>query len=145
MKIKALALDLEGTLISNAVSQFPRPGLRSFLEFCFHRFDRVLLFTAVPKDRANHVISTLVAEGHAPPEMQSRLEYVHWDRRYKDLRFIAGAKPKELLLVEDQEHYIVPEQRKQWIPVREYEPPYEPEDSELVRVRAVIESRLSNE
>lgn len=27
-----LALDLEGTLISNAISQIPRPGLKTFLE-----------------------------------------------------------------------------------------------------------------
>ena len=32
MRIIALAPDLEGTLISNAVSQCPRRGLRAFLE-----------------------------------------------------------------------------------------------------------------
>jgi hypothetical protein len=31
-RIKVLALDLEGTLISNAMSQIPRPGLYDFLE-----------------------------------------------------------------------------------------------------------------
>jgi hypothetical protein len=32
MKPTILALDLEGTLISNAISQIPRPGLHCFLE-----------------------------------------------------------------------------------------------------------------
>jgi hypothetical protein len=43
MKSKGIviALDLEGTLISNAVSQFPRPGLYSFLEYCSKNFCRV--------------------------------------------------------------------------------------------------------
>lgn len=31
MRPTVLALDLEGTLISNAMSQIPRPGLHAFL------------------------------------------------------------------------------------------------------------------
>jgi hypothetical protein len=38
MRISVLALDLEGTLISNAVSQFPRPGLLAFLECCLPQY-----------------------------------------------------------------------------------------------------------
>lgn len=34
MKPTIIALDLEGTLISNAVTQFPRPGLRTFIDEC---------------------------------------------------------------------------------------------------------------
>lgn len=37
-KATTLALDLEGTLISNAVSQISRPGLYSFLEYCRNSF-----------------------------------------------------------------------------------------------------------
>jgi hypothetical protein len=46
-----IALDLEGTLISNAVSQFPRPGLFTFLEYCHQNFDRSVVFTAVNEVR----------------------------------------------------------------------------------------------
>jgi hypothetical protein len=46
-----IALDLEGTLISNAVSQFPRPGLFTFLEYCHKSFDRLVIFTAVNEVR----------------------------------------------------------------------------------------------
>jgi hypothetical protein len=41
----AIALDLEGTLISNAVRSFPRPGLSAFLDFCQAHFERVVLFS----------------------------------------------------------------------------------------------------
>jgi hypothetical protein len=51
-KYKVLALDLEGTLISNAVSIFPRPGLYNFLEFCHDTFDKIVLFTSVSEERS---------------------------------------------------------------------------------------------
>lgn len=35
------SLDLEGTLISNTISQFPRTRLLTFLEYCYQNFDRV--------------------------------------------------------------------------------------------------------
>ena len=41
--VEVLALDLEGTLISNAMSQIARPGLREFLEFCGDRFPRLVI------------------------------------------------------------------------------------------------------
>ncbi len=62
-----IALDLEGTLISNAVSQFPRPRLFIFLEYCHQNFvggsgafasaiasrfeTRLVIFTAVNEVR----------------------------------------------------------------------------------------------
>jgi hypothetical protein len=54
-----IALDLEGTLISNAVSQFPRPGLFTFLEYCHQNFvgvashfeTRLVIFTAIDEVR----------------------------------------------------------------------------------------------
>ncbi len=45
--IEVLALDLEGTLISNAMSQIARPGLRNFLEFCGRTFSRIVIYTAL--------------------------------------------------------------------------------------------------
>ena len=40
--VEVLALDLEGTLVSNAMSQIARPGLRDFLEFCGEAFPRIV-------------------------------------------------------------------------------------------------------
>jgi hypothetical protein len=44
---RVLALDLEGTLISNAASQIPRPGLYEFLASCQQLFQRIVIFTTV--------------------------------------------------------------------------------------------------
>jgi hypothetical protein len=62
-----IALDLEGTLISNAVSQFPRPGLFTFLEYCYENFvgvasrleTRLVIFTAVNEVRFRSISRTL--------------------------------------------------------------------------------------
>lgn len=50
MKPTILALDPEGTLISNAISQIPRPGLHNFLEDARSRFGELVMFTNVPED-----------------------------------------------------------------------------------------------
>jgi hypothetical protein len=62
-----IAIDLEGVLISSAVSQFPRPGAGSLVAACRRAADRVVLYTSVPGDRAAEIVARLVAEGH-PPE-----------------------------------------------------------------------------
>jgi hypothetical protein len=46
-----IALDLEGTLIYKTVSQFSRPGLFTFLEYCHQNFNRLVIFTAVDEVR----------------------------------------------------------------------------------------------
>ncbi len=63
-----IAIDLEGVLISNAVSQFPRPGSRAFLIACRQAADRVVLYTSVPSDRAAEIVERLVTEGYLPDD-----------------------------------------------------------------------------
>lgn len=75
-----IALDLEGTLISNAVSQIPRPGLWQFLEGCRSLAVRVVIFTAVSEDRFRAIAERLVEDGLAPPWF-SGIEYVRRMRR----------------------------------------------------------------
>ncbi|MBI2395070.1 MAG: hypothetical protein HYV09_36205 [Deltaproteobacteria bacterium] len=139
---RVLALDLESTLISNAVSQFARPGLASFLTWALAAFERVVLFTSVPEERATAILQLLISEGEAPPEA-ARIAYVQWSGRQKDLGFVRAAEVDEILLVDDQERYIVPEQRSQWVAIAEWDVPYAATDRELDRVRAVLEERLS--
>lgn len=145
--LRVIALDLEGTLISGAVSQFPRPGLFQFLDFCFRRAERVALFTSVREELAREIMSRLVADGLAPAAADSRIEYVHWPRTgHKDLGFVADASIEDIVLIDDQERYIRPDQQGQWVPVAEFdpqfeEPPYtDPPDRELERVETVLES-----
>ncbi len=61
-----IALDLEGTLISNASSCFVRPGLSEFLEFCRASFARVVVFTAVREPRVRFILRRLAEEGDIP-------------------------------------------------------------------------------
>jgi hypothetical protein len=73
-----IALDLEGTLISNAVSQFPRPRLLTFLEYCHQNFDRLVIFTAVDEVRFRSISRTL-AEAQDAPDWFVDLEYISSD------------------------------------------------------------------
>jgi NLI interacting factor-like phosphatase len=140
--ITILALDLEGTLISNAVSCFPRPGLRQFLDFCHAHFQRVVIYTTVPEPRGRAVIAALVADGAAPPWMRDA-EFVPWSGNVKDLRFIEGAETASVLLVDDLETYVHPEQRAQWIPIALFAAPYPESDRELKRITAELRRRLN--
>ena len=137
-----IALDLEGTLISNAVSQFPRPGLRGFLDFCAERFDRVCIYTAVRDEVTVPIIKTMVDEENAPSWiLQSEL--IQWDRTVKDLTNIPNSEIMDCLIVDDNPDYIVDSQVSQWIQIEKYSSPYAKTDRELERVQALIESRLA--
>jgi hypothetical protein len=138
-----IALDLEGTLISNAMSQFPRPGLYHFLEFCRNNFQRVVLFTAVSESRTKNIVQILVESGDAPSWFAEDVEYTKWEGQYKDLRFIENAGTHEILLVDDQEAYIHPEQMECWIRIPEFEPPYSESDDALSKLKEILTLRLN--
>lgn len=137
LKPTIIALDLEGTLISNAVSQFPRPGLRRFLDFCGDQFNKVFLYTAVRDELVWPIIEIMVEEGTAP-EWLRNVELVQWDRNFKDLANIPNASIQECLIVDDNPDYILVSQRTQWIEIEKYESPYPDDDEELTRVMKVI-------
>ena len=80
-----LALDLEGTLISNAMSQIPRPGLHAFLSRCRELFTRIVMFTTVDEASFRKIEQSLVEEGFAP-DWFATLKYVQWHGETKDLR-----------------------------------------------------------
>jgi hypothetical protein len=129
--LRTLALDLEGTLISNAVSLFPRPGLLRFLESCAQIAPRVVVYTAVDEPRFRELARLLAREGEVPAWFAG-LEHVPWSERYKDLRLIPGADPASTRLVDDLEEAVHPGQREQWIPIAPYDP--RRDDRELSRV-----------
>ena len=137
-----IALDLEGTLISNAVSQFPRPGLRGFLEFCGERFERVCVYTAVRDETCVPIIQTMVDEGNAPAWILES-ELIQWDRTVKDLTNIPNSDIMDCVIVDDNPDYIVQSQVSQWIQIEKYSSPYPETDRELERVQSVIEDRLA--
>lgn len=137
-----LALDLERTLVDDARSGRPRPGLLPFLAFCHERFGRVAVFTTVEEADARAVLAELAGRGHLPPGLLDRLEYVGWCGEYKDLAFVPGATADEVLLVDDDPGWVRPDQRGRWVPVTAWDGG---PDGELARVRAELERRLAED
>lgn len=132
-----IALDLEGTLISNAVSQFPRPGLFIFLEYCHENFNRLVIFTAVDEVRFRSISKTLAEAGDVPAWFVD-LEYINWHGTYKDLSFIPhstidsfGTLRERTILIDDRIEYIHPDQKDRWLEIPGYEHPYPDDDREL--------------
>lgn len=136
-----LALDLEGTLISNAVSQIPRPGLNEFLTKCREIFPRIVMYTTVSEARFRPIAERLVDDGLAP-HWFAQIEYVLWTGATKDLARIGGATVQQCLLVDDFEGYVHPGQHSQWVRIDCFEYPYEPADPGLSRVLQDIRQRL---
>jgi len=137
-----LALDLEGTLISNAMSQIPRPGLAMFLARCEAMFERIVVFTTVKEPRFRQIAQLLVEEGFAPGWFAA-VEYVSWGGATKDLSFIPGIQPQQALLVDDFEIYVHPGQHGQWVQVAQFESPYSEADQGLARALEVLQQRLA--
>ena len=136
-----IALDLEGTLISNAMSVFPRPGLHAFLERCRAGARRVVVFTAVKEERARWILEVLAREGSAPRWFE-RAEIVRWEGDLKDLEWIEGVDALErVFLVDDNEEYVAEHQAAQWVPIACWESPYHRGDRELERVWEVLSTR----
>lgn len=83
-----LVLDLEGTLVSNAVSQIPRPGVGEFLTGCRALFSRIVMFTTVREPQFRRIARGLVEE-QVVPAWFADLECVDWTGPTKDLRVIS--------------------------------------------------------
>ncbi len=139
MAIKVLALDLERTLIDDALSARPRPGLLDFLDFCHERFGRVVVFTTVEEADAREVLEDLTRRGHVPQSLLERLEYVGWCGEYKDLDFVPDVVLGEVLLVDDDAGWVRPDQRERWVAIAPWDGG---PDGELRRVRLVLETLL---
>ena len=138
--LKVIALDLEGTIISNAMSQIPRPGLFEFLQECRTICERIVLFTTVNESAARKIVRLLAEEGFAPTWFAG-IEYVKWEGETKDLSFIPAADPKECVLIDDFHIYVHPGQEEQWIQIEQFDTPYREEDSELPRVIEILRGR----
>lgn len=135
--IHTLALDLEGTLISNAMSQFPRNGLYDFLTTCESLFgmDNIVMFTTVKEGLFREIAMRLYSENMLP-KWFTTIRYIDWNGDIKDLTFV-DEDPSRVLLVDDYEGVIHPQQKDQWLKIKPFESPYDP-DNELSRLSQVI-------
>lgn len=132
---KIIALDLEGTIISNAMSQFSRPGLYPFMEFCLSHFEHVVIFTAVNESRAVSIVEYILEENEIP---NGDYPYVKWKGEWKDLKWVQAVYPTysidEMVLVDDLIEYVKPSQFGQWIEIENWKSPYDGNDEELYRI-----------
>ncbi|PTA70673.1 MULTISPECIES: NIF family HAD-type phosphatase [unclassified Stenotrophomonas] len=141
MRPTILALDLEGTLISNAISQIPRPGLMTFMEFAQSTFSKIVLFTSVPQPLVAEIAALLVQEGSAPPWFL-KLPYVEWVGQTKDLRFVS-TRLGETLLLDDHQPYVHPGQLLFWVEAPLFAAPYPQNDMGLQIAAQRIKERIS--
>ncbi|MFZ3000416.1 MAG: NIF family HAD-type phosphatase [Undibacterium umbellatum] len=141
-KPKVLALDLEGTLISNAMSQIPRPGLFEFLERCAALFPWLVMFTTVKEEKFRQIARLLADEGKTPVWF-AHIEYVNWQGETKNLEFIPDAIAEESLLVDDFEIYVHPGQAAQWMQIEFFDYPYSENDQGLFRMLEKLEAMLA--
>lgn len=137
---KIIALDFEGTLVSNMVSLFTRPRLYEFLEFCKTNFQRIVIFTFVDEPDFRKAAELLVNE-KSVPEWFSLIEYINWkdsdysdNKRYKDLRCIPNSEINEIYIIDDIPQFIREEQKGQYIQIEPYYGPEEIEDFEFDRI-----------
>lgn len=141
--MNVIALDLEGTLISNAMSQIPRPWLGEFLTACKSICPRIVIFTTVKEPLFRNIARSL-AEEKVVPEWFSEIEYVNWDGSTKNLNFISSSTPEETVLVDDFHIYIHPGQESSWVEIKQFEYPYQEPKPELQRIFEVLKQRSLN-
>lgn len=140
MKPTILALDLEGTLISNAVSQIPRPGLYQFLEDVRSQFEELVLFTTVPETLARSIAGVLVREGSVPAWF-SGLRYIHWSGQTKDLSYVSP-RVGDALLLDDHGPYVHEGQKDLWVEIPLFGSPYQADDDGLQVAAERLTERL---
>lgn len=133
--MKTLALDLEGTLISNALPMdcTPRPGLWPFLSWARRHF-RVVLYTNVFQRRARASLRRIVRGGFAPTWL-TRVEIFNPDLldgepMAKDLRHVGELG--SALIVDDSPGSIREDQRCYWLQIKSFWG--EGEDKDLERI-----------
>ena len=126
MRPTILALDLEGTLISNAVSQIPRPWLYQFLEVAHELFEHLVIYTTVPEAAFRRISRLLVEEGSAPCWF-AELPYTFWEGNEGPP--VCVSDPGAALLLDDHADYIHPGQERYWIEVSLFGAPYDADDA----------------
>lgn len=136
-----VCLDLEGTIISNAVSQIPRPGLYDFLHQVSAIAD-LILYTSVSPERTEAIKQLIVSEGSAPESFLG-VASIHPVATVKPRQLVPDiSRYRDVVLVDDQRAVIADDELDWWIPVAEYQPPYPDDDHELEHVLSRIRERV---
>lgn len=138
-----IALDLEGTLISNGMSQFPRPGLRDFLEALCSLEVEVVVYSTLSTSVIDEVLLNLSNDGAVPcwfPDCRR----VPWQGGCKSIHDVAvPGRTLAVMLVDGYEGYVCPGEEDYWIEVPTFSSPYQESSKVLRRVLQKIEAVLS--
>lgn len=137
----AIALHLEGTLISNGVSQFPRLGLWDFLEGLNSLGVEVVICSTLSQLVADEVLRNLQKED-AVPEWFLDCRRVPWRSRCKSIHDVLPGKNYVALLVDDYEGYVCPGGEEYWMEVPTFSSPYQEGPGVLTGVLRKIEAIL---
>jgi hypothetical protein len=133
---EVLCLDLEGTLVSNAISCFPRPGLKEFAETCRASFARVVMYSTVRSELVRDILKLLEDEGNLPAGFAAAVEIVRAEGGKKDLRLIVD-DPATAVLIDDSD-VAVPGQEDRVVRIAEFQPPFDQDDDALVAMAETI-------
>lgn len=144
-----LALDLEGVLITNAISQLPRPGLMTFLLECEAMFggDNLCIFTRVDEASFRR-IATRLSDNDRAPYWFREIRYIDWVGEHKDLRFVDD-DIESVIIIDDYPPYIKQSQKHRLIQIKQYTDPYSHEppdetDNELMLMLEKLSSYISS-
>ena len=102
-----------------------------------------MIFTSVNEERFRSIATLLITEGYAP-HWFAEIEYISWSGETKNLIFVDGALPEEILLVDDYEKYIHPGQESQWIKAPEFDYPYSDDDLGLREILRHLRIRVAS-
>jgi len=125
-----IAINLEGTLISDAITCTPRPGLRRLIEVCIFAADEVVILTTTGTDETRRVLYGLGAKGLLPPGFPSVVRIVEPGTKRTDLSLVGD--PATVAIIDDRD-IAVPGQESRLIRI----PQFEVEDDDVL-------SRLAN-
>ncbi|MEZ5138600.1 MAG: NADAR family protein [Acidimicrobiales bacterium] len=136
-----LALDLEGTILSSAVSCFVRPRAFELLEWARTRFADVVVFTTVPEPAARRALLDVVGLEELPPWLLD-CRVLHAPGGAKDLRRVADLDQMDVVLLDDQPTATVPGQERHWVPVAPWNDPTSPDDA-LWGARTALDAAIA--
>lgn len=139
--ITTIALDFEGTLISNCMNRTPRPGLCSFLESLRGLVPRIVIMTALDGRVAKDIIYLLADEG-AVPSWFGQIECIGVNDSIKDLSVIEGESVERCLLLDDCMSDVSGEQLSQWIEIPCFKSALSNQDAELHRCLEQIRTKV---
>jgi hypothetical protein len=83
----------------------------------------------------------LLVDEKVAPDWFADVEYVTWNGETKDLRFVPGVQPHQVLLVDDFEKYVHPGQEAQWLQIEYFDYPYSSADTGLTKMLQVLVAR----